>query len=169
MRLDELPGYLRALQDAAAHAVVPAADAMAGGFGSRVSNATLKRVIHGPGVFYKAIPGQPPATASGNLAGSVRANPARFTAIGPAYARASAMVGAYARYAAIQEWGGWTEPRRHKYMHWVNSAGPWWKKHVDIPQHPYFRPTVEAMIRDGSLSRLAASAFYRDISRFYRF
>lgn len=69
-------------------------------------------------------------------------------------------VGAYARYAAIQEFGGdtWSD-RPGGFMHWVNTGGSWYFRRVHIPQHPYFRPALVAVIRDGSLQRSAVSTF----------
>lgn len=158
--LRDLPAYLKALQNAAANASTPAANAMASGFQDRVQNVTLKKAAHPPFTFYKATPGQPPAYASGRLARSIVMTPAHGTI------RSSATVGTHLVYSAIQEWGGWTEPRRALYMHWRNPR-PWWKKHVDIPEHPYMRPTVEAMIRDGTLTRLAADAFYKRVRTYF--
>jgi hypothetical protein len=160
MDLNDLSAYLEGLRDAAAEAAVPAADAMAGGVRDRIVHVTLRETIHPPGVFFRAVMGRPPAYASGNLAMSIRATPA-FGGV-----RATAGVGASARYAAIQEWGGTTWPSNSEFMHWRNPR-PWWKKVVTVPEHPYFRPTVESMIRDGSLTRLAADAFYDRVASFF--
>lgn len=154
--LKDLPALLGRIRDAAANAVTPAATAMASGFQDRVTRVTLRETFHPPGEFYKQVPGHPPAYASGSLARSIFMTPAHGSI------RASASVGTTLKYAAIQEWGGWTEPRTHKFMHWRNPM-PWWKKRVVIPEHPYFRPTTEAMIRDGSLTRLAMDAFYKEV------
>lgn len=165
MDIRDLPEYLRLLQRAAGAAMQPVDDAMASAFAERVRNETLRETSHAPGLFWRAQRGRPPAYAAGNLARSVRAQKAVQT--GPAYAHAS--VGAWAIYAGVQEFGkkGIT-PVRSDYMHWVNSRGPWWKKRVTVPEHPYFRPTVEAMIRDGSFSRLASSSFWTRISYYFR-
>jgi phage gpG-like protein len=72
----------------------------------------------------------------------------------------TAMVGVTAVYAAIQEFGGKTWPNHSKFMHWVNSGGSWYMKEVTIPPHPYFRPTVDRMVRNGDLTREAKSAFW---------
>lgn len=134
---------------------------MAEGFQRKVRNDVLRRTMHPPGEFWRATRGMPPAYASGNLARSVLRSPAVRT--GPASARASA--GAYALYAGVQEFGKENiVPVRANYMHWVNSRGAWWMKRVDIPEHPFFRPARDEMIREGSLSRLAAAAFYKAIS-----
>lgn len=157
MNLRDLPGYLKILQQAAANAAAPVANSMAEGVQDRIVNVTLRETAHAPYTFFRAVQGRPPAYASGNLARSIVATPA-FGSI-----RATAGVGASAKYAAIQEFGGYTIPNNSRYMHWRNPR-PWWKKRVVIPEHPYFRPTVEQMIRDGSLSRLAADAFYDRIA-----
>jgi phage gpG-like protein len=156
MDLQDLAAYLRNLKKVAATAASPAANAMAQGVQGRIQ-AVLRETSHPPYTFWKATMGRPPAYATGNLARSII-----FT---PAYGgvRATAGVGATMRYAAIQEWGGWTMPNNSRYMHWRNPR-PWWKQRVTIPEHPYFRPTVEAMIRDGSLSQLAKDAFFDRIA-----
>lgn len=156
MDLQGLVAYLENLKTVATTAANPAANAMAQGTQNRIQ-ATLRETSHPPYTFWKATMGRPPAYATGNLAKSIVYTPA-FGGV-----RATASVGATIKYAAIQEIGGWTRPNNSRYMHWRNPR-PWWKKHVTIPEHPYFRPTVEAMIRDGSLSRLAADAFYARIS-----
>jgi len=156
-----LPAYLRALKDAAAGGAAPAANAMAGAFQDRVVSVTLRQTVHPPGLFWKAMAGRPPAYASGELARSVRMTPAKGSVLATAY------VGAYARYAAMQEFGGFARARTSAYMHWVNSRGSWWMKQVYVPAHPYFEPTVVQMIQDGSLSRAAADAFYREIRGFF--
>lgn len=165
MRPQDLPDFLRLLQRAAGRAAVPAANAMARGFQDKVRNDVLRRTSHPPGEFWRAVRGLPPAYASGNLARSVLRQRAFRT--GPASAVAS--VGAFAVYAGVQEFGKQNiVPVRANYMHWVNSRGPWWMKSVDIPEHPYFRPAVSEMILSGSFSRLAAEAFYREISPYFR-
>jgi phage gpG-like protein len=161
MELSELPGYLKGLQKAASLAVAPAATGMASAVKNRIQNDTLRQAVHPPYTFYRAVAGRPPAYASGNLARSIIMTPASGAIA------ATASVGATARYAAIQEWGGWTVPNKGMYMHWRNPR-PWWRKRVVIPEHPYFRPTVENMIRDGSLSRSAYVPFWNRIAFFFR-
>lgn len=153
-----LPGFLQGLKASVATAAAPAADAMAETFERRVQNFTLRQTMHPPGMFWRAVEGRPPAYASGNLARSFVRTPAS------GLVRATAMVGNTAVYAWVQEWGADTWPSHGKYMHWRNTRGPWWMKRVTVPEHPYFRPTVEQTIRDGSLSRSAASAFQRRLS-----
>jgi phage gpG-like protein len=161
MDLSELPAFLERLQKAAASAAAPAANGMATAVKNRIQNETLKETSHAPYSFYHAVPGRPPAYATGNLAKSIIMTPAAGGIT------ATATVGATARYAAIQEWGGWTAPRTHLYMHWKNPR-PWWRKRVVIPEHPYFRPTVEKMIRDGSLQRAAYVPFWNRVAPFFR-
>jgi phage gpG-like protein len=161
MDLGDLPAYLKALQDAAAAAVVPAANSMAAGIQDRIANVTLRETTHPPYTFYKAIMGRPPAYASGNLAKSIIMTPA-FGSV-----RASASVGSHLNYSAIQEWGGWTMPNNGLYVFWRNPR-PWWRKRVTIPEHPYFAPTVEQCVVDGSLTRWAVDAFYDRVSVFFR-
>ncbi len=113
-------------------------------------------------MFWRAPPGRPPAFASGHLVASMY----RTTTFNPV--RATSIAGDTAIYAAIQEFGGWTEPTRHKFMHWVNTGGSWFMKHVDIPEHPYFRPALRTIIADGSLQRSAIDAFKRRMPPFVR-
>lgn len=148
-----LPGFLDSLKGNIADAAAPVADAMAETFQHHVVNVTLKEHTHAPGMYYEATRGATPAYVTGNLARSVIRRPAS------GMIRATAMVGDTAVYAAVQEFGGETWPSHGKYMHWRNSRGPWWMKHVTVPEHPYFRPALEAVIRDGSLRRSAISAF----------
>jgi phage gpG-like protein len=157
MDLGDLPAYLKALQDAAASAVSPAATAMAEQVQTRVQSL-LRGTTHPPGVFFKAVRGRPPAYASGNLAKSVVTTPA-YGAV-----RATASVGSHLRYSALQEWGGVTWPSNGPYMHWRNNRGPWWMKRVTVPEHPYMRPAVEQCINDGSLTRVSMDAFYDRIA-----
>lgn len=161
MNLEDLPAYLEALQKTAASAAAPAANGMAQAVKSRIQNNTLRQTAHAPYTFYHAVAGRPPAYASGALAASIIMTPASGAVT------ATASVGATARYAAIQEWGGWTAPRTHLYMHWRNPR-PWWRKRVVIPEHPFFRPTVASMIRDGSLSRAAYVPFWNRVAPFFR-
>ncbi|HEX4178489.1 MAG TPA: hypothetical protein VHY57_08630, partial [Rhizomicrobium sp.] len=81
--------------------------------------------------------------------------------------RASALVGATAVYAGIQEFGGWTWGN-HGMMHWHNSAGEWFMRRVYVPEHPYMRPAAEGVIRDGSLQRSAILAFEKHVAMFLR-
>jgi phage gpG-like protein len=153
---------LKALQTQVAKSAAPVASAMGSTLQDRVQRTLKSGVHHGPGMFYKATPGIAPAYASGNLARSIIMVPAADSI------RATALVGATATYSALQEWGGSTWPNRGKYLHWTNDAGPWWKKRVFIPEHPYFRPSVESSVRDGSLTRSAMSKYSQQIAPFLR-
>lgn len=160
--LADLPAYLEALKKAASDAAAPAATAMASAVKYQVQNVALKQVAHGPGQFYRAIPFRPPAYASGFLSRSVVMRPAATGFTG------TAVVYVGAKYAAIQEFGGKTWPTHHKYMHWVNSGGFWYKKEVTIPPHPYFRPTVDRMVRNGDLTREAKVAFWARVLPYFQ-
>ena len=100
MDLADLPAYLESLKKAAADAASPAANAMAEAVKYQVQNVALKQVAHAPGMFFKAAPMRPPAYASGFLSRSIIMRPASTSVVG------TAMVGATAEYAAIQEFGG---------------------------------------------------------------
>lgn len=162
MDLNDLPAYLEGLKKAAGDAAVPAVNAMAGAFQYRVKNVTLKQVAHGPGVFHKAVAFRPPAYASGVLSRSIVMRPASGGNVS-----ASALVSATAKYAQIQELGGSTWPARSRYLHWTNDRGSWYMRSVTLPPHPYMSYTVQAMVRDGSLTREAMSAFYARVSPFF--
>lgn len=162
MNIHELPSYLRGFKNRVASAAGPSATEMANAVKDRMVNVTLRETVHTPDTFYQAIAGRPPAYASGRLASSVFVQP------GSGMVWAKANVGISAKYAALQEWGGWTVPNDHKFMHWHNPH-PWYKERVVIPEHPYFRPTVNKMIADGSLSKAAANAFYSRVRVFYTY
>jgi phage gpG-like protein len=159
--LEDLPAYLERLKKAAAGSASPAANAMADLVRHQIQNVALKQVAHAPGMFWKAAPMRPPAYASGVLSRSVVMRPAS-TAV-----KGSASVSVMAKYAAIQEFGGKTWPSSAKYMQWVNTGGEWFKKEVTIPQHPYFRPTVDRLIRSGELQRAAKQAFWVRVLPFF--
>lgn len=158
---DELHDYLEALKGSAAVSAPDVANAMAL-IGQRQTQRMLRLHAHAPGQFYRAAPGDTPSFATGNLDKSIIRRPAASGAI-----RATAMIGATAKYAAIQEFGGWTWGN-HGMMHWHNSAGRWFMRRVYVPEHPYMRPAVESVIRDGSLSRSAVSAFEKHVAPFIR-
>jgi|ERR1700691_6275391 phage gpG-like protein len=162
MRVSELPGYLKGFKNRIASAAGPSATEMAHAVKDRMVSVTLRETVHAPDTFYEAVAGRPPAFASGRLAGSVFVMPSS----GMVFAKAN--VGVSAKYAAIQEWGGWTVPNDSEFMHWHNPR-VWYKKRVTLPEHPYFRPTVKSMIDDGSLSKAAANAFYDRIRVFYTY
>ena len=163
MSPEENLAFWKAVRDQSTTAAQPAANGMTGTFEDAVQR-TLKLSAHAPmpagpphsipfGIFHKAAPGAPPAYATGNLSRSIMRTAASGGLV------SSALVGATAIYAALQEWGGETWPNRSAYMHWVNTAGPWWKKRVTVPEHPYMRPTVDRTVADGSLGRAARDAF----------
>lgn len=163
MTPEENLALFEAIKAQVSTAAPPAVDGMTETFEDAVGR-TLRLSAHAPmpagpphsipfGIFHKATPGAPPAYATGNLAGSIMRTPASGGIT------ASALVGATAVYAALQEWGGETWPSRSAYMHWQNTAGPWWLKRVTVPEHPYFRPTVDRTVADGSLSRAAMKGF----------
>jgi hypothetical protein len=160
--LADLPAYLKSLQKVVEGTPAPVANAMASAFKFQVQNVALKQVAHGPGLFWRAAPQRPPAYVTGFLANSMYMRPASAGAF------ASASVGITANYAALQEFGGKTWPNNSRFMHWENSAGPWWKKEVTVPAHPYWRPTVDRMIRNGDFTRDAQSAFWVRVLPFFR-
>lgn len=153
--------YFKSLQTAVSRSPKSIAKTMADTFTKRVRNDTLKQSFHPPGAFYRAPIGRPPAYASGALSRSVRAS----AAVGGA-TFAYANVNVYSQYGALQEWGGFTWGN-HGLMRWTNDAGKWFMNDVRIPEHPYMRPTLEAVIRDGSLQRSAIDSFLRNIGTLY--
>jgi phage gpG-like protein len=157
---DDLAAFLETLKGSVATAAAPVANAMGETMKNRVQ-VILKEKSHAPGEFYRAQAGASPAYATGNLSRSIVRTPA-FGGL-----RATSMVGATAVYAGVQEFGGYTWGN-HGFMHWVNSAGSWFMKTVYIPEHPYMRPAVEGVIRDGSLRQSAIDAFMAHMSPLIR-
>lgn len=161
MDLADLPAYLKNLQRVAADAIPPAATAMAEAVKYQIQNVALKQVAHGPGMFFRAAPMRPPAYASGFLSRSIIMRPASGS--GTAYVAATAL------YAGVQEFGSREQwPSNAKYMHWTNSGGSFYKKTTKIPPHPYFRPTVDRMVRNGDLTRAASGAFWVRVQPYLR-
>ena len=134
------------------------ANAMAEYIEDRVANDMLRRTVHAPGMYYKAKPGAPPATASGSLARGM------FTTQASQGLRVTAYVGNSARHARLMEYGGCVlKPTSGKTMHWTDSEGSWYHPRLpanqDFPAHPFLQPTVQESIDDGSLTRVAIEAF----------
>jgi hypothetical protein len=152
---DELVGLLEDMRDRAIAAAEPCALEMARVYSVHLSRVTLRRAVAAPGQFgTPAPPGSPPAFRTGLLSESVTHWPGGSSGMtGWAYA------GPHAIYAVTQETGAIHFARRARYMHWVNDAGPWWKKRVDIPPRPYMQPAVAEVVADGSLQRAAALTF----------
>lgn len=164
MTPEENIAFLAGLKGNVADAAGPVVNAMAGTFKRRVTTVELQEEFHPPGMFWRQVVNHPPAYASGALARSVKQG--TTTSAGGI---ANTSVGAYARYAAIQEIGGDTwSSRPGGFMHWINTGGSWYMRRVHIPQHPYFRPALVAVIRDGSLQRSAVSTFMAYMSPFIR-
>ena len=163
MSPEENLAFWKAVRDQATGAAKPAADGMTETFKDAVGR-TLRLSAHAPmpagpphsipyGIFHKAAPGAPPAYATGNLARSIIRTPASGGLV------SSALVGATAVYAALQEWGGVTWASSSAYMRWRNDRGVWRKRSVTVPEHPYMRPTVDRTVADGSLTRAAMGGF----------
>jgi phage gpG-like protein len=157
---DELHEYLEGLKGSVEDAAPPVADAMAQ-TAMRAVQRKLREHSHPAGQFYRAAAGAAPSYVTGNLSKSIFRTPAAGSI------RATAMVGASAVYAGIQEFGGWTWGN-HGMMHWHNSAGRWFMRRVYVPEHPYMRPAVEGTIRDGSLQRSAMLSFEKFVAPFIR-
>ena len=160
MTIDEYIAWLEQSIAKIDYGAAAMANAMAEYLADRVANDTLRRTTHAPGAYYKARPGAPPASASGNLAKSM------FTTPAPASPglRATALVGNNARYAKLLEHGGCVlKPTSGKVMHWKDSEGSWYHPRLpatgEFPAHPFIQPTVQEAIDDGSLTRVAIEAF----------
>ena len=77
----------------------------------------------------------------------------------PAYGgiRATAMVGNDSDYGRILEYGCVITPKNGVYLGWQdtgrpdNPSGIWRHRSVNLPPHPYLRPTTDEAIEDGSL------------------
>ena len=135
------------------------AEAMARYLAERAAHDTLQRASHAPGDYFKAAPGAPPASASGNLAASM------YFTRGTGGLRAEAYVGNSALYAGLHEFGCHpVEPTHFKVMHWVDSEGSWYHARLpadgsDMPEHPFLGPTADEAADDGSLTDAAMDAF----------
>ena len=140
------------------------ANTMAEYIARRVAEDTLRRRRTGPGQYYRAVRGAPPAFGSGKLAASMFWEPASGGL------RASAIAGSADKRASLFEFGGCVlQPGdSSSVMKWKdsgNAANPsgWWSHHRlplsgTWPEHPFIRPTVEDAIADGSLRRVAIEA-----------
>ena len=160
MTIDEYIAQMEQLIAKIDYGAAAMANAMAEHIADRVANDMLRRTTHSPGMYHKAAPGAPPASASGNLAKST------FTTPAPASKgmRATALVGNNAGYAKLLEHGGCVlKPTSGKVMHWTDSGGSWFHARLpatgETPAHPFLQPTVEDVIADGSLARVAIDAF----------
>ena len=155
MTVDELLAELKEKRDRAAAAAPPVAMSMADTFKDHLRTVTLRRYIAAPGQFGTPAPiGGPPAWRSGALAASVTSWPG-----GSSGFRATASSGPHTIYAATQQYGQHIYARNFEYMHWRNTGGEWWKKHVYVPPRPYMQPAVADIIADGSLQRNAEAVF----------
>lgn len=136
------------------------AEAMARYLAERAAQDTLQRASHGVGQYWKAAPGAPPASASGNLAASMF-----WTRATGAGGNAEAFVGNSAPYASMLEFGCHNvTPTHMKVMHWVDSGGSWYHARLpadgsDMPAHPFMGPTADEAIQDGELRQAGLDAF----------
>jgi hypothetical protein len=158
MTPDENVAYMEGIAERAKLGANAMADAMARHIAERVSNDTLRRRRHAPGQYYKAQRGDPPASATGKLADSMVWEPASRGL------RASAIVTSTDKRAGLFEFGGCVLTERSApVMKWKDSGG-WWSHHRlplsgTWPEHPFVGPTVQQVIDDGSLTRVAIDAF----------
>lgn len=155
-------GYLAWLDAAEAkerQAARVVAAAMANHVAERVKNETLRRRKTAPGTYYKAKPGDPPAYGTGKLADSIYTTP-----VSGGDLVASAEVRSSDKRAALFEFGGCVLTERSApVMTWKDSRG-WWSHHRlplsgTWPEHPFLEPTVQEVVDDGSLLRVAIEAF----------
>jgi hypothetical protein len=158
MTLDESADWWEAAAERARLGANAMADAMAEYLARRISQDTLRRRRHAPGQYYKAKPGDPPASATGKLADSMTWEPVSRGL------RASAIVTSDDKRAGLFEFGGCVLTERSApVMKWKDSGG-WWSHHRlplsgTWPEHPFVGPTVQEAIDDGSLTRVAVEAF----------
>ena len=146
--------YLEAIiADIRQDAASAVATAMAKYIAERARDVTLQRASHGPGEYYKARPGAPPARASGNLARSMFFKPASGGL------RATAYAGNSADYSRILEFGCVVTPQKGKAMHWVDSGGSWFHTELHIPPHPFLGPATEEALQGKDLHDVAIDAF----------
>lgn len=160
MTIDEYIAWLEQSIAKIDYGAAVAANAMAEYLAERIANDTLQRTTHAPGAYFKARPGAPPASASGNLAKSMYWTPAAASR----GLRATAYVGNSAKYANLLEFGGCVlTPTSGKVMHWTDSGGSWYHARLpasgQFPAHPFIQPTVQEAIDDGSLRQVFIDAF----------
>ena len=154
----ELPGFFAGVKDLAASAAAPAATMMGRTMEGQTRRELSRHSHPGPGVFFKAVQGDTPAFVTGGLYSQMFYTPAHGAI------RATSTVANSAVYAGIQEFGGRTWPNRSAYMKWKNDRGTWWKKLVNVPEHPYFVPALEVIIANGTLQGGAMEAFMARMS-----
>ena len=136
-----------------------AAEAMAKYIADRTAYNTLRQNKHAPGMYHKARPGAPPASASGSLAKGMYWTPASGGL------RSTSYVGNSAQHASLLEFGGCVlKPTSRKVMHWTDSAGSWYHAALPMdrseqPEHPFLEPTTDEAIDDGELRQVAIDAF----------
>ncbi len=155
MSPDEYLQWWDAVEAKARGGAQAAAQAMADHVADRVRNDTLRRRRTGPGQYYRAKRGEPPAHGTGKLADSI------YSTRASAGLRSRAYTGSSDKRARLFEVGGCVlKPGDGKLLHWKDSGG-WWSHpflRVDT-EHPFLRPTVEDAIDYGDLQRAAIDAF----------
>jgi hypothetical protein len=154
----EYLAWLEAAIERASRGAPAMADAMARHIAERAAQDTLTRTRLAPGTYHKARPGAPPAMMSGTLAKNM------FTEPASAGLRSSAIVGNRDKRARLFEYGGCVlTPAGKDPMKWHDTGGWWSHRRLpltgEFPEHPFLRPTVEDVIADGSLTRVAIDAF----------
>ena len=104
----------------------------------------LERLGHPPETKTPSLPGMPPAFISMHLSDSVTVRPGlESTKVGPT-----------ARYARIQELGGWMQG--HPYMYWREDGVKYRSEGHRLPARPYWKPSVDEVIASGKLTRIYA-------------
>lgn len=109
------------------------------------AKSRLHRLGHPPETKTPSLPGMPPASIFGELARTITQ---RTTTD-------STKVGPTARYARIQELGGWMQG--NPYMYWHEDGVSYRSSGHRLPERPYWKPSVDAVIESGRLTRI-----YRD-------
>jgi hypothetical protein len=157
---EEFDRYLDQVISRAEQGAGPVADAMARYIYDRTRNQTLRRRAHGPGQYYKAARGDPPASASGRLARAMW-----YTPPAGGGRRATARVGNRSEYGRVLEFGGCVlQPTNRDMLKWRDSMG-WWSHRKlplgsgEMPAHPYLGRTTDEATADGELQRIAIEAF----------
>lgn len=154
MTLEELPGYLEALAIRAGEAAIPGADALGAAFRDEIKRR-LTAVSHERGTRTPAPAGGPPAKESGDLAASVKMDPATTPVV------ATAVVGPHLPPRDfVQEFGmDGIRPVRAPRMVFYYS-GLYRARVVNVPQREYMVSTAEIVARDGAVATKVAGAFY---------
>lgn len=165
MNIAENIALLQKIRDRAALAAPGMAEAMGRAHHEHLQNVTLTRSgWHAPVTDTPSAPGSPPAAITGRLRQSIRTSAATGGGV-----VATATVSANTIYAATQEFGGTHHGNPHmilwiRYIGYQDAVARGFKRRVvHIPERPYMRPSRDAVIADGSVTKAADASFMNSV------